>query len=140
MQNINDTINDFETFNFPLFSDIVYIVGIQKEEKFIPFYVGQSSRHLGRMGDYISAQFNAPTDFKVGEAVKYIQQKGFLAVVKFKTTNSRQENERRYTMEVMGMGYELLNDLPGFRASISNLEDERKKVQEFIRHKVLSRI
>ena len=73
---------DFSTFaemEFPQHRDIVYVFLYVPDEgaEPVPFYVGESSRHVGRFGDYMSANFTASTDFKVGEAVKYLQKSRF---------------------------------------------------------------
>ena len=137
MGSIKEILKDFESFNFPLFSDIIYIVGIQGEVNFIPIYIGESTRYLGRMGDYISAQFNTPTDFKVGEAVKYIQSKGFPVGVKFKATKNRREDEIKYLNDIRTLGFKLLNDLSSFDYRTSNSDAEREKVQRFVQKEIL---
>ncbi|MGI4853491.1 MAG: hypothetical protein ACRYF4_05505 [Janthinobacterium lividum] len=52
-------------------SGCVYVLIFSKDGVEIPFYVGQTTRFLGRMDDYFWADFQAMTDFKVGEAVRY---------------------------------------------------------------------
>src|SRR3990172_2147914 len=76
----------FEEMEFPPYSDMVYIFFYVRGEdtERVPFYVGESSRHVGRFGDYVSAKFSAPTDFKVGEAVKYLRKRGLRVVIKFR--------------------------------------------------------
>lgn len=87
----------FEEMEFPKHRDIVYVLHYIQGEgaKTIPFYVGESSRHVGRFGDYVSANFTAATDFKVGEAVKYLREKGLRVVIKFQESHNRKEEEKR---------------------------------------------
>ena len=40
----------------------------------IPFYVGETGRHAGRRGDYRTAAWGAPTDYKVGRAIRRMLQ------------------------------------------------------------------
>ncbi len=48
----------------------VYVLFWVDDSKEIPFYVGQTQAVFGRLNDYYWADFYAPTDFNVGEAVK----------------------------------------------------------------------
>jgi len=123
----------FKEIEFPKHSDIVYVFyyvhSVGKEP--IPFYVGESSRHFGRFGDYISANFSASTDFKVGEAVKYLRERGFLVVVKFQESLSRRKHEKQI-LDELGMTFHLLNELRGFRYRTANITDERQVIHNFI--------
>ena len=53
-------------------SGCVYVLVFSKDRFEIPFYVGQTTRFLGRMDDYFWADFQATTDFRVGQAIKYL--------------------------------------------------------------------
>ena len=69
--------SDFnEFFVFPRHRDIVYVICLRRKEAkdFIPFYVGESSRSVGRFGDYIASKFTASTDFQVGQAIQYLHE------------------------------------------------------------------
>ena len=46
----------------------------------------QSSRHVGRFGDYVAAKFTASTDFKVGEAVRQLRDHGCKVFIRYKRT------------------------------------------------------
>lgn len=127
---------DFHDIEFPLDPDIVYIIYLVKDENEIPIYVGESSRNIGRFGDYVSAKFSASTDFKVGEAVKYIQTLGYNVRIKYKETLDR-KNKEREILNNLRERYHLLNDLSGFDYSIANQLDERSKIHEFVSKKVL---
>jgi hypothetical protein len=60
---------DFLTIEFPQNISVVYIIYFINQEAYIPFYVGETGRLLGRISDYMIANFKAQTDFKVGEAI-----------------------------------------------------------------------
>ncbi|MGD0970952.1 MAG: hypothetical protein ABSA04_06050 [Desulfobaccales bacterium] len=67
---------EFLTIEFPQNINVVYIIYLTNQGVHIPFYVGETGRFLVRVSDYMSANFKAQTDFKVGEAIRYIQEKG----------------------------------------------------------------
>lgn len=87
MINFADSEN-FKEFPFPDpdHHDIVYVICINTpgQEASIPIYVGLCTKHIGRLGDYVSANYTAPTDFKVGEAIKYLQRRGYQVIFKYK--------------------------------------------------------
>lgn len=93
----------FSTFEGRLFperreNNVIYAVGIEFNERFVPFYVGQTRRSIGgRIGDYASAQIKAKTDFKVGEAVKILRglKPGLKVKVKFKNASKEPKERRR---------------------------------------------
>src|SRR5579884_2354463 len=59
----------------------VYVLLFKRGEQHLPFYVGQTQRFLERIGDYVYAHFGACTDFKVGEAIKFLQTELGCAIV-----------------------------------------------------------
>lgn len=124
---------DFKDIEFPKSSDIVYILYFRHQDDGIdiPFYVGESSRHFGRFGDYISANFTAATDFKVGEAIKYIQSFKFHVGAQYKETNNRKEEEKQIIKE-LSEDYLLLNDLAGFHYSSANIHEEKIRIHNFV--------
>jgi len=128
--------SDFLDIEFPLNPGIVYIIYLVKDANEIPIYVGESSRNIGRFGDYVSAKFSASTDFKVGEAIKYIQTFGYNVRIKYKETLDRKIKEREILNNLRGR-FHLLNDLPGFDYSIANELDEKLKIHEFVNKKIL---
>ena len=130
--------SDFHDIEFPRNSDIVYIIYIVKDSEEIPIYAGESCRHMGRLGDYISANFSTPTDFKVGEAIKYIRTFGYNVRIKYKETLDRKNKEREIS-SYLRERYSLLNDLPGYDYLTAIESDERLKVQEFVREKILAK-
>ena len=71
-------LKDFIDVMFPQYKKIVYILYFKDKNTNIeiPFYIGESSRGIGRFYDYLMAQFAASTDFKVGEAIRHFQGQG----------------------------------------------------------------
>lgn len=125
----------FEGFNdieFPLYRDIVYAIYFREHDKDTYFYVGESSRHIGRIGDYLSAKFSAPTDFKVGETIKYLLSIGYEVGVKYKESQSRKVDEKS-VLDELRKNNKMLNDLPGYDYKTADERQERLKIHEFIR-------
>jgi hypothetical protein len=71
----------FSTVEFPPINrDIpgfVYVWFLTKGAAEAPFYAGQTKRLWGRLDDYYWASFSATADFRAGEAVRYLSEKGF---------------------------------------------------------------
>ncbi len=122
----------FQEFLFPTDCSIVYVIGFKSGEQFIPIYVGESDRHLGRIGDYCSAQFTAQTDFKVGRAAKYLLERGVRVLVKYRNSKDRKKDEAHLKQEFKAQGFKLLNDLLGYRYKTASEEEELKRVRDFI--------
>lgn len=121
----------FEDFPFPTNGSIVYIIYFRgQENQFVPLYVGQTNRHAGRFGDYVSASFSAATDFKVGEAIKYLQGLGRQVCVKYKETLSPREDEAALLKQYRNSS--LLNHLPGYDYKSADQEEEKCRIHEFI--------
>ncbi|MFA4941690.1 MAG: hypothetical protein WC582_03820 [Patescibacteria group bacterium] len=123
--------NNFETISFPQHPKIVYILGIEFKGKFIPFYVGQTSRDVGRFGDYVSAKFSASTDFKVGEAVRCFKKQGYSVKIKLKNSNNK-EKEEKDLLIILRRDVKLLNDLEGYNYKTASENEERQKIHLFI--------
>lgn len=129
----NMDFRDFETIKeFFLFPNIIYILGVESHRKFLPFYVGQSARNTGRLGDYISAHFKASTDFKVGEAIKYFQIRGYEVLVKFKKSENGKKDEKEWYPKLKGKNFLLLNDLEGYNYKTADRNEERQKIRDFV--------
>lgn len=126
-------LNTFQTLDFPKHRDIVYVLCYKRNDdnKIFPFYIGESSRHVGRLGDYVSANFSASTDFKVGEAVRYLQQLGCHVEVKFKDSSDRKSEEKALLQEFQKT-YKLLNDLDGYNYKTANSDEERLRIRTYI--------
>lgn len=116
----------YESFLFPekINIDIVYIIGVNTESDFHPFYVGQSSRHVGRFGDYLKPNFSAATDFKVGKAIEYLTNNGCKVEVKFRSSINRISDEK----EIINSLNPILNTIPGYDYTKLQDEDDKKKI------------
>lgn len=130
------TAFDFSGFTelaFPKNANIVYVLCFKRHGSpdDTPFYVGESSRHLGRLGDYVSAKFAASTDFKVGQAVKQLQVHGEVTF-RYKDTNDRRSEEKKWIETIEAKGFKLLNRLGGYNYTKANEADEIRKVGEFV--------
>jgi len=121
----------FKEIEFPLHRDIVYVLHYVRDDVPLPFYVGESSRHVGRLGDYVSANFTAATDFKVGEAARHLRGLGLRVVVKFQESDNRKADEQSILQELR-LKYRLLNDIHGYNYEKANEADERKRIRQFI--------
>ena len=115
MQDFFKTFENLAVPNFPDCHSAIYVVFCKRGHQEIPIYVGETGRLRRRIGDYIVASFQASTDFKVGEAVRYLQEKGYAIVVKYKGTEegNRREEETRVREYLEGKGYKLLHSLKG---------------------------
>lgn len=129
------TFSDFVDIEFPIDKNIVYILYFKKNKvgQEIPFYVGMSSKGIGRIGDYISGKFSAPTDFKVGEAILYLQELGLNIRLKYKSSENRKCLEKEI-IDFMKKNkkFQLLNDFKGYNYKKSTESNERQKIRDFI--------
>ena len=126
-------LSTFSEMAFPSRRNIVYVLCCSKHHgsPSVPFYVGQSSRHVGRFGDYISANFSASTDFKVGEAVRYLLSAGFQVTIKYHETEDRKTDERLLIETLKSDGYALLNDLRNYDYQTADEGVERERIHCF---------
>lgn len=137
--------SDFNEFVFPRHGDIIYVIGfkrdrvnaIEQKTHFIPFYVGESTRSVGRFGDYIASKFTASTDFKVGQAIQYLHERGCEVVVRYKGSLDRIADERALIHSIKNTGHKLLNDLGSYIYTEASQAEERERVVQFIRTQVL---
>lgn len=125
----------FAEFDFPRQGDIVYVLCFKSAEmtEFTPFYVGESSRHVGRFGDYLMAHFSASTDFKVGRAARRLHELGCEVVVRYKPVTDRKGEERKLIASYEAAGLQLLNRLQGYRYRTASEADEVAKVEMFVK-------
>lgn len=126
--------SEFEQFRFPTHSDIVYVLcyAAQDGDSPVPFYVGESSRHIGRAGDYLSAKFTASTDFKVGEAIRHLRDLGYSVTFMYKKSSSRKADEKSLLKKLKGTGFLLLNDMRGYKYGSANAKNERENIRRFV--------
>lgn len=124
--------DDFNDIEFPRSGDIIYVIYFRANDKNRYFYIGQSSRNIGRLGDYLSAKFSASTDFKVGEAIKYLFSIGYKVGVKYKESKNREVDEKSL-LDELRKKYKMLNDLPGYDYQTADETIERLKIHDFVR-------
>ena len=127
-----DWFSEFESLTFPRSGNIVYIIGIQKGPVFHPIYVGESSRHVGRFGDYVSGKFSASTDFKVGQAAAYLLERGYDIVIKYSPAADRKGEQACLIDELQSQGLRLLNQLEGYIYRTADRDLELKKIRAFV--------
>lgn len=129
------TVVDFPslTHSLPETRDgYVYVFCWIRDAISIPFYVGQTKRLAGRMNDYCLAQFSACTDFRVGEAVRYLRDsKNCRIVVRYKMSTEVRREEYSLIRELQLSGVRLLNDFSSYDYRTANEAEERTAVQRF---------
>jgi hypothetical protein len=110
----------------------VYVVFWASGEVEMPFYVGETDSVSRRMGDYWSAQFGAPTDFRVGEAIRYLRDiRNCRISLKYKRSDERKQEEIVLIRKLHLSGVLLLNDLCGYDYWTANKDEERLIIQLF---------
>ena len=127
-------VADFPTvIDFPQHMSAVYTIFYISGNKEIPIYVGETDSIQRRMGEYFSASFTMATDFKVGEAIRYFQEKGCKITIRYKGVEkqNRQGEEDGIKDKLRKLGYRLLNDLGTYKYKTANEEEEREKVTIF---------
>lgn len=132
---IINLLEGYQTIPFPREGSAIYVIGIQYPARFVPVDVGESSRFIGRVGDYISAQFTASTDFKVGTAIRHVLERGCDVVIKYQTFDGRETarraEEARLIKAFKAQGFDLLNDLKGYDYRTADPDVETKSVKDF---------
>lgn len=84
------------------------------------------------MGDYCLAQFQASTDFRVGEAVRHLREtKRYQIVLRYRKIPEPAKDEYQLIRRLQLSGFRLLNDLLGYDCRTAQETDERVAVQEF---------
>ena len=133
------TLEDFSVADYPPGpkslpdgpAGFVYIFCWVNGEAEIPFYVGQTSRLLGRMNDYRLANFTACTDFCVGEAIKYLRSKNYQVRVRYNPSPDPPRQEKVIIRRLLVCGVWLVNCLPRYEYRTDSEKDERLVVQRF---------
>ena len=123
---------EFKTVPFPQEADIVYVVGIEGDGKFFPIYVGESSRYIGRMGDYLSSNFKAPTDFKVGKTIKLLMEQGQNVVFKYKISLNKKLEEGKFIKKFKEEGYYLLNNVDSYDYNTASEEEILGRIKKYV--------
>lgn len=129
--NQEKNLKDFIALEFPKNISAVYIIFLIKNGEELPFYVGETGRFLGRVNDYLSANFKAATDFKVGEAIKYFQELGCRVIIKYRSSENRKNEQDDLIRHFQNSGIRLLNELAGYNYKTADKDEERKKIKEF---------
>jgi len=127
--------NGFTSITFPHDEEVVYVLCFKRQgsEEETPFYVGESGRGTRRLSDYITAQFAAPTDFKVGVVVRALQAAGAEVTVKYKVCANRKAEEAKLIEEAAARSA-LLNDVPSFNYKTENKEEQLVRFQSIAAH------
>lgn len=127
------TVVEFPPMNREI-SRFVYVLCLVDSSVEVPFYVGQTTRIWGRLDDYYWAMFSASTDFRVGEAVRYLSTKGYRVAVKYKPSADSRKEEHEIIEELHRLrgANTLLNDLGGFDWKRANEFEERLNIQVFL--------
>lgn len=137
MQNDKLKFKNFVIINFPHPPKIsaIYIYFFIRQNKEIPLYVGESGRFRERFGEYLVANHTTSTDFKVGESIYYLQEKGYKIIVKYKPTdaNNRKIEQNDFIRDYQRENIKLLNDLKNIIITKSYQREEREKEREKIR-------
>ena len=120
--------SDFNSFLVPKIKEIVYVIGVSTESDFYPFYVGESSRHVGRFGDYISPNFSSATDFKVGKAIEFLTNNGFKVEFKYRSAINRRDDEN----ELINLINPILNTIQGYDYKNSDDKTELIKIESIM--------
>jgi hypothetical protein len=84
------------------------------------------------MNDYQSAQFAACTDFRVGEAIRYLRERRSLRIVaRYKKSGDPCKDESTLIRDLQLSGLRLLNSLPSYDYLKADKDEERRTVQKF---------
>lgn len=114
----------------------VYVICYEDERGIeIPFYVGQTTRIWGRLDDYFWATFSASTDFRVGEAIRYLREKSYRVFVRYRAVADARAEELALIRH-FGSMHGLLNDSRAYSYRVA-IEDEvraevRRQVDEMV--------
>ena len=98
----------------------------------VPFHVGQTGRLLRRIEDYQCREFGACTDFRIGEAIKYLSETRQCGIeLRFKQSQKRQKGERDLIRELLLADCPLLNHLSAYDYKVANREEEIQIIARF---------
>jgi hypothetical protein len=109
----------------------VYVFVVETGNLFFPLYAGQTSRLFGRFGDYQYASFQAPTDFRVGGACKFLRSQGATIRLFFRDSTFPLREGRLLQRELVLAGFPLLNSLRAFDRRVANTADELQVLRRF---------
>jgi len=123
---------EWRELQFPQNSNIVYIIYAKKNDTKKAIYVGRSSRNIGRFGDYVSKQFSASTDFKVGTAIGYLQQNGFSVSIKYRNSKDIRGEEKKLLDKTKQEYGVLLNDMKNYKYKEATKDKQEDRIKEFV--------
>ena len=109
---------------------IVYVFFAAKNDQRTPFYVGESGRGIARISDYISAQFAAPTDYKVGSVARLLEDAGYEVVIEVEESSDRQRDEKNKIDEMSD--WPLLNGYASYNYRTAEREDVDALLQQYV--------
>jgi hypothetical protein len=123
----------FTSITFPQDEEIVYVLCFKQSGSLAerPFYIGESGRGTRRLSDYITAQFAAPTDFKVGVVVQALQEAGAEVTVKFKRSAERKAEEAKLIKEAEEGNFRLLNNETSFNYKQASKDEQFARFRSF---------
>ena len=133
---MSNLFDDFQSFEFPTKTSAVYALGIESKNQFVPFYIGETTDLDRRISEYLNPNFDAPTDFRVGEAIKYLKARGYVVIFKFKLSDNPEEEEKAYTERTeKEITDKLLRGSYDYKTSDPEAERKRawSEVDEFLR-------
>src|ERR1017187_10491154 len=112
----------------------IFLFSVGTDGAPIPFYVGQTHSVCHRLGHYYWPDFQAPTDFNVGEAVKRLTAAGCRVIAKYIPSTNRKQDETQKIAECRSQGYTLLNGQKkrGYDYNKTTEAEQRLKVQTFV--------
>jgi hypothetical protein len=101
-----------------------------------PIYVGQTGNIQHRFAEYCYSDWYAPTDFRVGSAVKYFSSlqasiELFFNEIPGDSASVRRRAEHKLIREFLLNGMPLLNSLSAYDYKTASRDDERKIVERF---------
>jgi hypothetical protein len=115
----------------PGFVYVLFWMGADNRE--VPFYVGQTQSAWGRFNDYYWADFRAATDFKVGEAVRYLWERNYRVIARYTPSANPSQDENDTTAKLSEEKNILLNRRLGYSYRQGTTEaQQRARVRRFI--------
>ncbi len=107
--------DDFESMEFIHRDEqgFVYVLCWKQGSKQIPFYVGQTQAIWGRMNDYHWGEFQASTDFRINQAIRYLSDRDLRVVARYKRVPGKRaawaKKESEIVLTLEADGWLLLN-------------------------------
>ena len=98
----------------------------------VAFYVGETGRLAARINEYCMAGFGACTDFRTGEAIRYlIGVKKRRIILKYRPSKNQKEDEKQLIRDLLLSGVRILNSFPGYDYRYADKAEERQAVQNY---------